>query len=177
MPAKPLSGKRLVVMGGAVLAVVAIGIFVAFAFIGRKQLVRASLLSEGRRRLGDFGEGLARCAVSAELPPSSPLVPADPKTLAGPGRVTTASDWQAEAFRCAHFAPTDATSHFQIGWTRESDANGTVRAIGDIDQDGKLDTVMTAPVLCKVQSSPAGAPRPTMLECGIGPIHEEAISE
>ncbi|WP_394847901.1 hypothetical protein LZC95_10605 [Pendulispora brunnea] len=169
MPSKPLSGKRLVLLGAGVIAVLALGIFLAFAFIGRKQLVRASFLSEGRRRLGDFGEGLAHCAVTAGLPPSSPLVPAEFDQLKGPGYQSTPQDWAAEAFRCAHFAPTDATSHFQIGWKRHDAESGEVQAFGDVDQDGRVDTRMTAPVKCTFKE-------PSVIEkCGIGPVQEEAI--
>ncbi len=175
MSSKVLSGKRLVVVGGAVMALLGLCIFLGFALVGRKQLVRASLLSEGRRRLGDFGEGLAHCAVSAGLPPSSPLVPADASKLAGKGYTSTASDWSAEAFQCAHFAPIEATAHYQFGWTRENETTGFVRAVGDINQDGKLDTEMRAPVMCKVQPSGQPGERGTFLECGIGPVHEEAL--
>jgi len=170
MPSKPLSGKRLVLIGSVVLAVLAIGIFLAFALIGRKQLVRASFLSEGRRRLGDFGEGLAQCAVTAGLPPSSSLVPAEFDQLQGAGYRSTPQDWDAEAFRCAHFAPTDATCHFQIGWKRNDAESGEVQAFGDIDRDGRPDTRMSAPVKCTFKA-------PSVIErCGIGPVHEEAIT-
>jgi len=175
MSSKALSGKRLVWVGGAVMALLGLCIFLGFAVVGRKLLVRASLLSEGRRRLGDFGEGLAHCAVKEGLPPSSPLVPADPGTLAGKGYASTASDWSAEAFRCAHFGPVEATSHYQIGWTRENESTGYVQALGDINQDGKLDTDMRAPIMCKVQSPARPGVHATFEECGIGPVHEEAL--
>ncbi|WP_394822389.1 hypothetical protein [Pendulispora albinea] len=179
MPSKSLSGKRLVAVGAAVIAVVALGIFLAFAFVGRKQLVRASLLSEGRRRLGDFGEGVAHCATTGKLPPSSPLVPADFSLLAGAGYRTTKSDWQAEAFTCAHFAPTDATCHYQFRWIRQSDDTGIVQAYGDIDRDEKPDTEMTAPIRCidrppKPEENAGSAT--TVRECGVGPVQEEAIT-
>jgi len=161
------------------MAVVALGIFLAFALIGRKQLVRASLLSEGRRRLGDFGEGLARCAATENLPPSSPLVPADFSQLAGAGYQATPSDWQAAAFRCAHFAPTDATCHFQFRWTRKSDDSGVVEAFGDIDRDERPDTEMSAPVRCITRPPNKDEKvdgHETVRECAIGPVTEAPIT-
>jgi hypothetical protein len=45
-------------------------------------------------------------------------------------------DYGDEAFRCAHFAPTDA-QRFEYRWERVSATEGAAHARADLDGDGR----------------------------------------
>lgn len=143
-----MSGKRIVVWGGA-LSLVGAGIVLwAFTRWGRDTFTRSAWTVEARGRAFALASAIARCTnrSGGELPPSSGPVPSTPHEVHFTGKEAEAA-YAAEAFVCADFHPA-GTVHVQIAWTRET--AGTGFALGRLDEngDGTVDFEATVRVHC-----------------------------
>jgi hypothetical protein len=144
------SGKRVVVVCATVgLLVIAVLVF-SFTRIGKPQLVRTAVISEGKIRVSELAQRVATCtnaSPSKELPPSAGPVPSDAARLRGTIYIAKPSEWTAPAFVCAHFA-LDGPQRFSYGWEKIDAQRGVARARADLDGDGSFEVVIASEVRC-----------------------------
>src|SRR5262249_46189925 len=94
---------------------------------------------EARAALAQLRDGLRECLVhgNTPLPGNAPAIPANLKSAAGAGYVSTPADWRTAMWACARFKQT-APMHFQIQWQLvKVGAEGAGVAWIDEDGDGK----------------------------------------
>ena len=160
-PRTTIPGKRLVIVGGAVMLLVIVAITIGFTVFGRARYVRSSKMAEGRIQAVNFARGLVACSDGA-LPPTSRPVPSTIDHVAGHTYASTLADWSDPAFACAKFAVA-GPQYFQYQWERLSPSRGVVRAVADLDGDG-VEMRFTVTVVC--------AEPPGKFACVPGPLQE-----
>jgi len=166
---KRLSGRRVVIVGAALVLAGSAGILAAFRAVGSGHFLQASLVAEGRVEVNELARGVAACG--APLPPSTEPVPASIASIGRDGYRAPAGAWGAPAFTCARFAPTGAL-HFQFRWERETDATGRAVGVADLDGDGAPDREITVHVGCGAAAARATAIAPG--RCGVDALDERA---
>jgi hypothetical protein len=162
-PRTTIPGKRLVIVGGAVMVVVIASIVTGFGAFGRGRYVRSSKMAEGRIQAVNFARGLLACSDRA-LPPTSKAVPPTLDHVAGHTYESVLADWTDPAFACAKFAVA-GPQYFQYQWERSSSGRGVVRATADLDGDG-VETRFTVAVICDEN--------PGKFACALGPLQESS---
>ena len=134
-----------------------IGILAAFAIYGvRKYMVEAKS-GEAIHMLTTWGQGMAGCGEKEGLPPTSAPVPATLDRVSGRKYQSAASDWLDAAHTCASFSIADP-QYFQYRWERTGEAEGVLRAVGDLNADGQPDPIFEARVSCSAGRCSATAP-------------------
>ena len=143
-----VSGRRVVGVGGAIIAVSLAGIISSFLFCGKKRFVGASEIAEAHTLIDALGTGLVKCAKDGGLPVTSSPVPGK-LALVSQGKAYTPGlhDWDDPAFACAAFSNHGA-QHFQIQWERLRPDHGRIRAQTDTDGDGRVDMVIIGEIHC-----------------------------
>jgi hypothetical protein len=164
-PRTTIPGKRLVIVGGAVMLVVIVAITTGFAVFGRARYVRSSKMAEGRIQAFNFARGILACSDRA-LPPTSRPVPPTLDHVAGHTYASVLADWSDPAFVCAKFSVA-GPQYFQYRWERESPRSGVVQAVADLDGNG-VETRFSVTVACDEN--------PAKLACALGPLKETASS-
>jgi hypothetical protein len=144
------SGKRVVVVSATIgLVVIALLVF-SFTRIGKPQLVRTAVISEGKIRVSELAQRVATCTNATptkELPASAGPVPSNEAQLRGTIYVAKADDWTAPAFTCAHFT-LDGPQRFSYAWEKIDARHGVARARADLDGDGTFEVVIASEVRC-----------------------------
>lgn len=160
-----MPGKRLVIVGGAVMMAVIVAITTGFVVFGRARYVRSSKMAEGRIQVVNFARGLQACSDRA-LPPTSRAVPPTLDHVAGHTYESVLADWSDPAFACAKFAVV-GPQYFQYQWERLSPSRGVVKATADLDGDG-VETRFSVAVTCDQN--------PVKFACVLGPVQESVSS-
>lgn len=146
----------------------------AFVALGRQRFAHGSLLAEAHVSVAQFARTMAECIetratspdrVRDALPETSPWVPEDPGKLHGAGYRSTAQDWEAPAFACAHMR-LDMPQHYQVRWERLDDQHGLVEAALDLDEDGSGE----AQLYVKLDCTPSKSGAPRWVTCAIGRV-------
>jgi hypothetical protein len=142
------SGKRLVAVGGTIIAICLTLILSSFLFCGKKRFVGASEIAEAHTLIDTLQKGLVNCAKDGGLPVTTSPVPGK-LALVSEGKTYTSGprDWDDPAFACAAFA-NKIPQHFQIQWERIRPDHGRVRAQTDTDGDGRVDMVIIGEIQC-----------------------------
>lgn len=144
------SGRKVVIVCSSIGLVVIAIIVVAFTRLGKPQLVRTAVISEGKIRVSELADRIAACTNAApvkELPASAGPVPSDETRMRGTIYETTAADWQAPAFTCGHFA-LDGPQRFSYAWEKVDAQHGIARGRADLDGNGTFEVVVAYEVRC-----------------------------
>ena len=143
-------GKRVVVVCASVGLFVIAAIVVSFTRIGKPQLVRTAVISEGKIRVSELAQRVAACTNASpakELPLSAGPVPSNEALLRGTIYIAKATDWEAPAFTCGHFV-LDGPQRFSYAWERTDAQHGVARARADLDGDGSFEVLIASEVRC-----------------------------
>ncbi|MEZ4374262.1 MAG: hypothetical protein R3B07_25810 [Polyangiaceae bacterium] len=135
----------LAVVGIAV--VVLVGVLAAIGIYGARSYMVKAKASEGLNGAGALARGIAACGEkeSGKLPETSVAVPSTPP--AGINYMSTPSDWNDPAFKCAYF-DMSTPQYFSYQWVKESDTRGRVVALADLDADGTAEQRVEVVVEC-----------------------------
>jgi hypothetical protein len=142
------NGKRLVAVGGAVIAICLTLILSSFLFCGKKRFIGASEIAEAHTLIDVLQKGLVNCAKDGGLPVTTSPVPGKIELVAeGKTYLSGPHDWDDPAFACAAFS-NKVPQHFQIQWERLRPDHGRIRAQTDTDGDGHADMVVIGEIHC-----------------------------
>lgn len=144
------SGKKVVIVCSSIGLVMIAALVVSFTRLGKPQLVRTAVISEGKIRVSELAQRIATCTnalPTKDLPPSAGPVPLDERRLRGTIYEATPADWQAPAFVCGHFA-LDGPQRFSYSWEKVDAQHGIARGRADLDGDGAFEVVIAAEVRC-----------------------------
>lgn len=147
---KPVSGRKLVVIGGAF--ALAGGMFILWAFSrwGQDTFTRSARTVEARGRAYELAMGITRCVNKGErpdLPPSAGPVPSPIARSTHFDEAQSKVAFDADVFRCAGFHLRGEV-HVQIEWRRADATHGVALARLDEDGDGKADFEANSNVSC-----------------------------
>ena len=144
------SGKKVVIVCSSIGLVMIALLVVSFTRLGKPQLVRTAVISEGKIRVSELAQRVATCGNASpakELPPSTGPVPSDEKRLRGTIYETTPADWKAPAFACGHFA-LDGPQRFSYAWEKVDAQHGIARGRADLEGDGVFEVIVAYDVRC-----------------------------
>ena len=135
------------------LGIVVLGIMAALAVSGAKKYLAAAKSAEGRNATMQLAKGLSACVANEkELPPTAPPVPATLNEVRGLKYMSAGTDWDAPAYKCAHFSMT-MPQYYRYQWVRTSATEGNVLGEADLDGDGKVDDAITVHLTCTSSAS------------------------
>jgi hypothetical protein len=151
----------LVVVGGFMFFVIAgMGVY------GAKKYMVSAKTSEAKSSVSTLARGITTCVAKEDmadglvlkpgakltkahaLPPTSTPVPASLNQIKGMKYQSAPSDWAGqEVFQCAKFSM-DMPQYFQYQWIKNSETEGVIRAVADLDGDGTIDQRVEATITC-----------------------------
>jgi hypothetical protein len=145
---KGLPTWAIVLIALAVGAPFIIGILAAFAIYGvRKYMVQAKR-HEAVAMIEQWSKGMVACAQKdGVLPPTSSPVPSTLAAVSGCKYQSASSDWLEPAFSCSAFSMS-GPQYFQYQWERTSESQGVLRALSDLNGDGRAEEAVEAQVSC-----------------------------
>ena len=156
-----LSHPRRKLLASLVVAgLVSSGLYVAFGLYAYRKFVLDSKQAEGRYTVGQIAKNIVRYTqpdqnsthgAIRELPPSAPAVPASLSQVKGKHYPSTPGDWSG-TWQLIRFSMSTPQC-FQYQWERTSATQGVVRAVADLDGDGKIDTRYELPIGCSETSA------------------------
>lgn len=137
----------IVLAGVGVGVVVLVGVLTALAIYGVRSYTLKAKAAEGLSGAGALARGIAACGEKEQgkLPETSVAVPATPP--AGVKYMSTSSDWNDPAFKCAYFEMS-VPQYFSYQWVKESDTRGRAVALADMDADGTPEQRVEVVVEC-----------------------------
>lgn len=164
MEKSTVSGKKLVLVGGAVSIVVLFGITFAFRTFGFNRFVANAQLQEGKSNVVYIARGVAACALKkGSLPPTSRTVPTDLSQVGAKTYASTDADWSDEAFACDGFRMRDP-QRFQYQWERKDETHGVARARADFNGDGVVEATFEQDLACETKNG--------KFRCSPGALHD-----
>lgn len=149
-----VSGRRVVVIGGAV--AILCGFFVLWAFQrwGQDTFTRSARTVEARGRAYELAAAVARCmnrSARPELPPSAGPVPAEIVRSVHVAGKDSAAMFAADVFACAEFRPAGEI-HVQVEWRRDDARHAVALTRIDENGDGRPDFEALSRVKCESPS-------------------------
>jgi type IV pilus assembly protein PilA len=154
---KGLPTWAIVLIVVAVAGPFVIGTLAAFAIYGVRKYVAEAKRQEAVQMLTTWSQGMIGCGErEGRLPPSSRPVPATLDQVSGKKYQSGAADWVDTAYTCASFNLRDP-QYFQYQWEQTSDTEGVMRAVADLDADGRADQAFEARVTCSAGRCTASA--------------------
>lgn len=147
---KSVSGRKLVVIGGAFALAGGILVLWAFSRWGQDTFTRSARTVEARGRAYELAMGVTRCvnkSARSELPPSAGPVPSLIARSTHFDEAQSNAAFDADVFRCASFHLRGEV-HVQIEWRRNDATHGVAVARLDEDGDGRADFEAHSNVSC-----------------------------
>lgn len=158
-----------VVVAVLVVGVLGLGVLSSLAIFGTKRYLEEAKASEGKNKVSAIARGILACteretidpvtnaAVPGKLPPTSAAIPSSLSMVKGTKYQSASTEWSADpAFSCARFEIFEP-QYFQYQWVLDSGGmSGTVRAMGDLNGDGKAEVVLEQTLSCVTGAAGTG---------------------